>query len=81
MIADLDAVASVAAVLIWVAVVGLAVYRKADLVLLALVLIILGFLGTQLLAVMGVRGGFSWAFSIVGVALIFLWPRHDGRPH
>lgn len=82
-------IASVVCVVVWLLVVRRAVKEKVSLVLLALVLIVLGLAGTQLLVPLGVPAPGAWTLMAAGAALLLLWPRHEGshtcpvcgRPH
>lgn len=47
----------------------------ADVVMLALVLIVMGLLGTQLFETLGFEAPGSFAFTVAGVLLLLLWPR------
>lgn len=49
--------------------------RHADVVLLALVLIVMGLLGTQLFEILGVEAPGSVAFTVAGALLLLLWPK------
>lgn len=85
----LTILASGACVTAWALVVRRAVREKASLPLLALVLIVLGLAGAQLLAPFGVPVPGAWTLLVAGVLLLLLWPRHEGhhtcpvcgRPH
>lgn len=82
-------IATLACVTVWVLVVRKAVREKVSLVLLALVLIVLGLMAAGLLVPFGVPVPGAWTIMGAGIALLILWPRHEGvhtcsvcgRPH
>lgn len=64
---------------IWAAVVIRAWRQREELVVLALVLVVLGILGAQLLEQVGIRAPGSWSFALVGALLMLLWPPRERR--
>jgi hypothetical protein len=62
-------------VAVWAFVVYRAWRRHADLVLLALVLIVLGLIAIQLLAALGIEAPGAWGYTLTGILLLLLWPR------
>lgn len=61
--------------LVWVFVVLRAVKTKQELVVLALVLVVLGLITTQVLSIVGVEAPGAWSFLMVGVLLLTFWPK------
>lgn len=61
--------------LVWAFVAYRAWRHRADLVLMALVLTVMGLIAAQLLNLLGVEAPGAWAFLATGVALLVLWPK------
>jgi hypothetical protein len=72
-----EATAILLGLIVWGVVIIRVVRSRASVEMLAMVLIVAGLLGAQLLALAKVPAPGAWAFAITGALLLLLWTGRD----